>query len=80
MNITSSKDDIRRCNINLTQKIIINKYVESPSIFFKRFNKNYMKVNSDTSHLLMSINKNVVANIDNNCFKFEDLHELQANL
>ena len=39
-----------------------------------------MKVNSDTSHLLMSINKNVVANIDNNCFKFEDLHELQANL
>ena len=39
-----------------------------------------MKVNSDTSHLLMSINKNVVSNIDNNCFKFEDLHELQANL
>ena len=28
----------------------------------------------------MSRNKEVVANIDCNCFEAEDLHELQANL
>ena len=48
---------------------------ETSSILFKWFNKNYMKVNSDKSHLLMSGNK-TVANIDNNRIEFEDIHEL----
>ena len=48
---------------------------ELSSILFKWFNKNYMKVNSDKSHLLMSGNK-TVANIDNNRIESEDIHEL----
>ena len=48
---------------------------ETSSILFKWFNKNYMKVNSDKSHLLMSGNK-TVANIDNNRIESEDIHEL----
>ena len=48
---------------------------ETSFILFKWFNKNYMKVNSDKSHLLMSGNK-TVANIDNNRIESEDIHEL----
>ena len=48
---------------------------ETSSILFKWFNKNYMKVNSDKSHLLMSGNK-TNANIDNNRIESEDIHEL----
>ena len=35
-----------------------------------------MKVNRDKSVILISGNKKVIANTDNNCIKLEDVHEL----
>ena len=39
-------------------------------------NNKYIKVNSDKSRLLKSENKKAIANIDDNCIKSEDVHEL----
>ena len=74
--IASYADDTTPYNANLSQELVINKLDETSSTLFKWFNNNYMKVNSDKSHLLMSGNKKAIANIDNNCIKFENVHEL----
>ena len=62
-------------NANLTQELVINDLEETSSILFKWFNNNYMKENSDKSHLLMSENK-VTANIDNNRIESEHINSL----
>ena len=49
--IASKADDTTPYNTNLTQEVVINKSGESSSIFYKWFNKNYMKVNSHKRHL-----------------------------
>ena len=50
----SYADDTTLYNANLTQKLVINELEETSSILFKWFSNNYMKVNCDTSHSLMS--------------------------
>ena len=58
------------CNTTLNQELVINKLEDSICFIFERFNKIYMKVNSDSSRLLISRNKQVMANIDNNSLDF----------
>ena len=43
--------------------------------FSNSFNNNYMEVNGDKNHFLMSENK-AIANIDNNRIESEDRNEL----
>ena len=62
------------CN-GLTQKLVINELEETSSILFTWFYNNYMKVNSDKSHLIMSGNKSTT-DIDINRIEFEDINEL----
>lgn len=52
-------------NANLAQELVINKLEEKSLILFKWFNKNYMKVNRDKCHLLMSGNKRTITIIGN---------------
>ena len=66
--IASYMDDTTPYNTNLTQELGNNELEQTSSILFKWFNNNYMKVNSDKSHLVMSRNKSI-ANIDNNRIK-----------
>ena len=61
--IACYEDDTTPYNGNLTQELVINELEETSSILFKWFNNNFMKVNSDKSHLVMSGNK-AIANID----------------
>ena len=60
----SYADNTTPWNASLTQELIINKLEELSSIDFKRFNNNFMKVNSDNSHILMSRNKKSFVNIN----------------
>ena len=71
----SYADDSTPYNANLTQELVINELEKTFPILFKRFNNNYMKVNSDKSQLLTSENK-ANTNIDNNPIESEDIHEL----
>ena len=73
--IANYADDTKPYNVNLTQELVINDLEETSSILLKWFNNNYMKVNSDKSHLLRSGNK-AITNIDNNRIESEDTHEL----
>ena len=76
MDIASYLDNITPNNASLFQKLAIND-CEERYILFKWFNNNYMKVNSDKSHLLISWNIwKVLTIIDNNCIQSEDTHEL----
>ena len=67
--IASYAYDTTPFNVRLTWKLVINKLEESSSILFKWFNNNYMIVNGDISHLLVSECKKAIVNIDNNCTK-----------
>ena len=57
MDIASYADDTTTCYVNLTQKLVINELEKTSSILFKWFSNNFMKVNSDKSHLLLSENR-----------------------
>ena len=70
-------DEITTYNAILTQELVINDFEKTNSNLFKCFNNNYMKVNSDKSQLLMSVNK-AVSNIDNKHIESEDIHELHG--
>ena len=49
---------------------------KSSAILFKWLNDNYMKINTDKSHLIMSGNAKVTANIDGNFIESENQQEL----
>ena len=72
--IAGYADDTTPYNAKSTQELVINE-LEETSIDLRRFNNNYMKVNSDKNHLLLSENK-AIAYIDNNRIGFEDTNEL----
>ena len=59
-------DDSTRYNTDKNIAFFVNNLELSSSIIFKRLNGNYMKVNTDKSHLLVSGNMRATAKIDNN--------------
>ena len=59
-------DDSTRYNTDKNIAFFVNNLKLSSSIIFKRLNGNYMKVNTDKSHLLVSGNMRATAKIDNN--------------
>ena len=53
-------------------KLVIEELETSSSILFKWLQTNYMKVNTDKSHLLLSGNVSLTSNIDNKLIKSEN--------
>ena len=59
-------DDSTQFSTKLDGKSVADKLEISPSILVTWLNNNYMKANTDRSHLLLSGNINLTANIDGN--------------
>ena len=59
-------DDSTRYNTDKNIAFFVNNLELSSSIIFKLLSGNYMKVNTDKSHLLVSGNMKATAKIDNN--------------
>ena len=59
-------DDSTRYNTDKNIAFFVNNLELSSSIIFKLLSGNYMKVNTDKSHLLVSGNMRATAKIDNN--------------
>lgn len=75
--MASNADDTTPYNGNLAQKLVIIKPEELSLIISKWFDNNYMRVNNDKTHLLISGNKKkAILNIDNNYNESEDVYEL----
>ena len=64
-------DDSTPYNADKNIEFIVNNLEHSSSILFKWLNDNYMKVNTDKSHLLVSGNVRATAKIDNNYIESE---------
>ena len=69
--IANYADDSTPYNANKNIELVVNNLEQSSSILFKWLNDNYMKVNTDKSHLLVSGNVRATAKIDNNYIEFE---------
>ena len=59
-------DDSTQFSTKLDGRSVADKLEISPSILVTWLNNNYMKANTDRSHLLLSGNINLTANIDGN--------------
>ena len=64
--IANYADNSTPYNAGENIEFVVNNLEQSSLILFKRFNNNYMKVNADKSHLLVSGNVIAVTRIDNN--------------
>ena len=64
--IANYADDSTPYNAGENIEFVVNNLEQSSSILFKWLNDNYMKVNTDKSHLLVSGNVRATAKIDNN--------------
>ena len=69
--IANYADDSTPYNVNKNIEFVVNNLEQSSSILFKWLNGNYMKVNTDKSHLLVSGNVRATAKIDNNYIESE---------
>ena len=69
--IASYAEDSTPHNADKNIEFVVNNLGQSSSILFKWLNYNYVKVNSDKSHLLVSGNVRATAKIDNNYIESE---------
>ena len=69
--IANYADDSTPYNAGENIEFVVNNLEQSSSILFKWLNDNYMKVNTDKSHLLVSGNVRATAKIDNNYIESE---------
>ena len=65
-------DDSTPYSAKRNHKLVIEELEISSSILFKWLQTNYMKVNTDKSHLLLSGNASLTSNIDNNLIESEN--------
>ena len=64
--IANYADDSTPYNADKNIEFVVNNLEQSSSILFKWLSNNYMKVNTNKSHLLVSRNVRATAKIDNN--------------
>ena len=64
-------DDSTPYSAKSNHKLVIEELEKSSSILFKWLRTNYMKVNTDKSHLLLSGNTKLISNNDNNLTESE---------
>ena len=64
-------DDSTSYSAKSNHKLVIQELEKSSSILFKWLQTNYMKVNTDKSHLLLSGNTKLISNFDNNLIESE---------
>ena len=69
--IVNDADDCTPYNADENIGFVVNNLEQLSSILFKWLNDNYMKVNTDKSHLLVSRNVRATAKIDNNYIESE---------
>ena len=74
--IANHADDSTPYSAKSNHKLVIDELEKSSSILFKWLQTNYMKVNTDKSHLLLSGNTKLISNIDNNLIESEKVQEL----
>ena len=65
-------DDSTPYSAKRNHKLVIEELETSSSILFKWLQTNYMKVNTDKSHLLLSGNASLTSNIDNKLIESEN--------
>ena len=70
--LASYADDSSPYSAKRNHKLVIEELEISSSILFKWLQTNYMKVNTDKSHLLLSGNASLTSNIDNNLIESEN--------
>ena len=68
--IANYADDSTPYSAKSSHKLVIEE-LEKSSILFKWLQTNYMKMNTDKSHLLLSGNTKLISNIDNNLIESE---------
>ena len=69
--IANYADDSTPFSAKRNHQLVIEELENSSSILFKWLKTNYMKVNTDKSHLLLSGNTCLTSNIDNNLIESE---------
>ena len=69
--IANYTDDSTPFSAKPGHKSVVQELEASSSILFTWFRNNYMKANTDKSHLLLSGNSNLTANIDGNVIESE---------
>ena len=69
--IANYADDSTPYSAESNHKLVIEELEKSSSILFIWLPTNYMKVNTDKSHLLLSGNTKLISNIDNNLIESE---------
>ena len=65
-------DDSTPFTAKLNHKSVVEELEISSSVLFTWFRKNYMKANTEKSHLLLSGSNSLTANIDGNVIESED--------
>ena len=71
----SYADDTTPYSANKTNDLVIKEIEHFSEVLFKWFDFNYMKINSGKSHILLSRNDNVSANIDDHTIISENKNE-----
>ena len=74
--ISNYADDTTPYSAQRNHQFVIKELEKSFAILFKWLGNNFMKVNPDKSHLLLSRNTKQTSNIDNNIIKSEMKQEL----
>ena len=74
--IANYADDSTPFSDQCSHQAVIEDLEKSSAILFNWLKSNYMKVNTDKSHLLLSGNIKLTSNIDNNIIEYEEKQEL----
>ena len=74
--IANYADDTTPYSAQRNHQFVIEELEKSSAILFKWLGNNFMKVNTDKSHLLLSGNTKLASNIDNNTIESEMKQEL----
>ena len=74
--IANYADDSTPFSAQCSHQAVIEDLEKSSAILFNWLKSNYMKVNTDKSHLLLSGNIKLTSNIDNNIIESEEKQEL----
>ena len=70
--IANYADDLAPFSTELNHKSVVEELEISLSVLFTRLQNNYMKANTEKSHLLVSGSNKTTANIDRNVTESED--------
>ena len=74
--IANYADDTTPFSVKQNHDLVVEDLQNSSAILFKWLKENYMKINTDNSHLIMSRNKSIVAKIDEFDIQSENQQEL----